>query len=276
MFETKKQPIGCKQTFTFTNLWINVKNEEGIKRMHSIADEISDLVLEFGGAYTGEHGDGIVRGAWAEKMFGKKLVRYFSDVKKTFDPNSIMNPGKIFNTPPMTSNLRYGTKYKTKTFETKLDWSKETNFSSAIEKCNGVGACRKMYSGAMCPSYHATQEEEHSTRGRANALRAAISGALPFEELSSGEKQRAWLAFALAQDRKILILDESINSLDHENTDMFFRILKKVSSDGKAILMCTHNLEMVSKYADNLLILKDKTITYEGPSKQNLSQMIYS
>jgi len=98
----------------------------------------------------------------------------------------------------------------------------------------------------------------------------------PFEELSSGEKQRAWLAFALAQDRKILILDESINSLDHENTDMFFRILKKVSSDGKAILMCTHNLEMVSKYADNLLILKDKTITYEGPSKQNLSQMIYS
>ena len=109
-----------------------------------------------------------------------------------------------------------------------------------------------------------------------NALRAAISGALPFEELSSGEKQRAWLAFALAQDRKILVLDESINSLDHENTDMFFRILKKVSSDGKAILMCTHNLEMVSKYADNLLILKDKTITYEGPSKQNLSQMIYS
>ena len=97
-----------------------------------------------------------------------------------------------------------------------------------------------------------------------------------FEALSSGEKQRAWLAFALAQDRKILVLDESINSLDHENTDMFFRILKKVSSDGKAILMCTHNLEMVSKYADNLLILKDKTITYEGPPKQNLSQMIYS
>lgn len=98
----------------------------------------------------------------------------------------------------------------------------------------------------------------------------------PFEELSSGEKQRAWLAFALAQDRKILVLDESINSLDYENTDMFFRILKKVSSNGKAILMCTHNLEMASKYADNLLILKDKTITYEGPPKQNLSQMIYS
>ena len=97
----------------------------------------------------------------------------------------------------------------------------------------------------------------------------------PFEELSSGEKQRAWLAFALAQDRKILVLDESINSLDHENTDVFFRILKKVSSDGKAILMCTHNLEMASKYADKLLIIKDKTIVYEGPSKQNLSQMIY-
>ena len=76
---------------------INVKNKEGIKRMHSIADEISDLVLEFGGAYTGEHGDGIVRGAWAEKMFGKKLVNYFSDVKKTFDPNSIMNPGVLID-----------------------------------------------------------------------------------------------------------------------------------------------------------------------------------
>ena len=97
----------------------------------------------------------------------------------------------------------------------------------------------------------------------------------PFEELSSGEKQRVWLAFALSQDRKILIMDESINSLDHQNTDMFFRILKKVSSEGKGILICTHNLEMASKYAYKLLIMKDKTIVYEGQSKQNLSQMIY-
>ena len=164
---------------------VNVKTKEGIDRMYQIANEVSDLVLEFGGAYSGEHGDGIVRGAWAKKLFGEKLIGHFREIKDTFDPLGIMNPGKIFDTPPMTENLRYGQKYKTTTFEETFDWTQENGFAGALEKCNGVGACRKVKAGAMCPSYQATLEEEHSTRGRANALRAAISGSLPFNEFSS-------------------------------------------------------------------------------------------
>ena len=164
---------------------VNLKKTAGIDLMYTIADEISDLVLEFGGSLSGEHGDGIVRGAWAEKMFGKELVSHFREVKDLFDPDGIMNPGKVFDTPDMRENLRYGAAYSAQTLPTKLDWSADGGFAGAIERCNGVGACRKVNAGAMCPSYMATREEEHSTRGRANALRAALSGALPIDEIRS-------------------------------------------------------------------------------------------
>jgi FAD/FMN-containing dehydrogenase/Fe-S oxidoreductase len=164
---------------------VNLKTAAGAKQMEKIADEISDLVLEFGGAMSAEHGDGIVRGVWSEKMFGKDLVQNFRDVKHAFDPNLTMNPGKIFDTPAMTENLRYGENYRTETIKTRLDFTAEGGFAGAIEKCNGVGDCRKVHAGAMCPSYQATREEENSTRGRANALRSAISGALPIAQLNS-------------------------------------------------------------------------------------------
>ena len=93
---------------------INPKTEVGINRMKAISDEISDLVLEFGGALSGEHGDGLVRSGYNEKMFGKQIYQAFKDVKKTFDPSTLMNPGKIVNSPPMTENLRFGTAYNTK------------------------------------------------------------------------------------------------------------------------------------------------------------------
>ena len=157
---------------------INLKKSEGINRMIKIADEISDLVKEFEGSMSGEHGDGIVRGVWTEKMFGTKLVDNFRELKKSFDPSGIMNPGKIFDTPKMGENLRYGTSYKMKKIETILDFSEEGGFEGAIEKCNGVGACRKINAGVMCPSYMATREEIHTTRGRANALRGALSGVI--------------------------------------------------------------------------------------------------
>ena len=164
---------------------VNLKKNAGIDTMYQIADEISDLVLEFGGSLSGEHGDGIVRGAWAEKMFGTELVNHFREVKDLFDPNSIMNPGKVFDTPDMRENLRYGSDYETAVIPTKLDWTADSSFAGAIERCNGVGACRKVNAGAMCPSYMATREEEHSTRGRANALRGALSGAIPLDEIRS-------------------------------------------------------------------------------------------
>ena len=157
---------------------VSLKDEAGIDRMIAIADEISDLVKEFGGSLSGEHGDGIVRGVWAEKMFGPELVQAFRDVKSAFDPQGIMNPGKIFDCPPMGENLRYGTEYSSTGMATTLDFSLDTDYAGAVEMCNGMGTCRKL-DGTMCPSFMATRDEEHSTRGRANLLRAALSGNLP-------------------------------------------------------------------------------------------------
>ena len=164
---------------------VNMKTREGIDQMARIANEISDLVLEFGGSLSGEHGDGIVRGAFADKMFGQELVQHFREVKNAFDPNGVMNPNKIFDTPPLTENLRYGPNYKPIAPPVRLDWRAEGGFVAAVEKCNGVGACRKVNAGAMCPSYMATREEKHTTRGRANALRAAMSGGLSTNNFTS-------------------------------------------------------------------------------------------
>ena len=152
--------------------------------MYSIADEISDLVKEFGGSLSGEHGDGIVRGAWTEKMFGPEIYGMFRELKATFDPDGIMNPGKIIDCPPMTENLRYGPAYEARSLPSRLDFSMDANFAGAVEMCNGMGACRKL-DGTMCPSFIATREEEHSTRGRANLLRAAMSGKLPEGAITS-------------------------------------------------------------------------------------------
>ncbi len=163
---------------------VNLKTQEGLDAMVSIADEIGDLVKEFGGSLSGEHGDGIVRGVWTEKMFGPAIYRAFQQVKETFDPRGIMNPGKIIDCPPMTENLRYGPGYKALALDTRLDFSAEDGFGGAVDLCNGMGACRKD-DGVMCPSYMVTREEEHSTRGRANLLRSVLAGALPPDTLRS-------------------------------------------------------------------------------------------
>lgn len=163
---------------------INIKLQTGLDKLVSIAEAVSDLVLEFGGSNSGEHGDGIVRGVFSEKMFGPKIYEAFRKLKYTFDPNNIMNPGKIIDCPPMTQNLRIGPNYRALEFDTKMDFSEDGGFARAVELCNGVGACRKV-GGTMCPSYMVTREEEHSTRGRANLLRSILSGALPHSEFTS-------------------------------------------------------------------------------------------
>ena len=157
---------------------ISLKNREGIDKMVSIGDAVSDLIKEFGGSMSGEHGDGIVRGVWTRKMFGDRIYNAFRELKHTWDPQDIMNPGKIIDTPLMTENLRYGSAYEPIHLETKLDFTSDFGFSGAVEMCNGMGACRKL-DGTMCPSFMATRDEEHSTRGRANLLRAALSGRMP-------------------------------------------------------------------------------------------------
>ncbi len=163
---------------------INLKTRQGIDGMLSIAEEVADLVLEFGGSLSGEHGDGIVRGVWTSKMFGPKLYDAFVELKNAFDPQGIMNPGKIVQCPPMDENLRYGASYKARHVTASLDFSKFGSYAGAVEMCNGMGACRKA-DGTMCPSYQVTKEEEHSTRGRANLLRAVLSGTMSKDGLAS-------------------------------------------------------------------------------------------
>ena len=163
---------------------VNLKTADGVAKFEAIANEVADLVLEFGGALSGEHGDGLVRGAFNEKMFGSELYQAFREVKKTFDPNSLFNPGRIVDTPPITSHLRYGAGYATPAPATFFDFSDFDGFGRAVEMCSGVGLCRKKREGTMCPSYMVTKEEAHSTRGRANALRLAMTGRLGDAKLS--------------------------------------------------------------------------------------------
>ena len=168
---------------------VNLKSETDIQKMHNIAREVRDLLMELDGAMSGEHGDGLVRSEWIESMFGPQIYQALTEVKKAFDPDGIMNPGKIVNAPPMTENLRFGADYNTIKIDTYFDFSSQDGFGRAIEMCNGVGACRKTLTGTMCPSFIGTREEEHSTRGRANALRSIISGALPHTEFTNERLQ---------------------------------------------------------------------------------------
>jgi FAD/FMN-containing dehydrogenase/Fe-S oxidoreductase len=163
---------------------VNLKTAEGVAKFEAIANEVADLVLEFGGALSGEHGDGLVRGAFNEKMFGSELYQAFREVKRTFDPQGIFNPGRIVDTPPITSHLRFGAGYQTPAPATFFDFSDHDGFGRAVEMCSGVGLCRKKREGTMCPSYMVTRDEAHSTRGRANTLRLAMAGQLGDAKLS--------------------------------------------------------------------------------------------
>jgi FAD/FMN-containing dehydrogenase/Fe-S oxidoreductase len=157
---------------------VNMKTEQGVRTFQAIAEEVSSLVLEFGGALSAEHGDGLVRSPFMEKMFGPVLYQAFREVKRTFDPEGIFNPGKIVDAPPLTENLRFGAGYQTPSPETWFDYDEYGGMGGAVEMCSGVGACRKKLAGTMCPSYMVTREEAHSTRGRANTLRLAMAGRL--------------------------------------------------------------------------------------------------
>ncbi len=164
---------------------INLKEAAGIQTMAAISEGVSDLVLKYGGNMCGEHGDGLARSALNTKIYGPELVRLFERVKDAFDPRGIMNPGKIVRAPALTESLRFGTGYTTHPVTTWFDFSTDGGYARAVEMCNGSGECRKLDTGTMCPSYMVTRDEEHSTRGRANALRAVLSGAVPADGLAS-------------------------------------------------------------------------------------------
>jgi len=154
---------------------LNLKDGGDVERMRRIAEAVSDLALEFGGAMTGEHGDGIVRSCWIEKMYGPRITAAFKEVKRLFDPQGILNPHKIVDPWPMTEHLRYGPSFATQSVKTHLDFAGYGGMAGLAGMCTGVGQCRQRLVGTMCPSYMATGDETHTTRARANALRIALS-----------------------------------------------------------------------------------------------------
>jgi FAD/FMN-containing dehydrogenase/Fe-S oxidoreductase len=155
---------------------IDLKSPRGLAQVRAIADEITDLVLEFNGTISSEHGDGRARTPFLERMYGPRMMEAFRALKRVFDPADRMNPGNIVGTPGLTEHLRYGARYRTWEPKTLLDFSERGGFAASVEMCNGVGQCRKTLEGTMCPSFMVTHDEEHSTRGRANAFRAVLSG----------------------------------------------------------------------------------------------------
>jgi FAD/FMN-containing dehydrogenase/Fe-S oxidoreductase len=163
---------------------IDLKTVEGVQRFEAIAAEVAELVLKYGGALSGEHGDGLVRSPFQEKMYGPALYQAFREIKRTFDPHNLLNPGKIVDAPPLVSNLRFGLPYRTPEVPTTFDFSADGGMARAVELCAGVGECRKKRGGTMCPSYQATCDEQHSTRGRANTLRLALTGQLDMAGLT--------------------------------------------------------------------------------------------
>ena len=166
---------------------LNLKQELEVKKMREIAEEAFAMVREYKGSHSGEHGDGIVRSEFLEPMYGTRIVRAFEEVKDKFDPDGLFNPGKIVRPPKMDdrSLLRFKPGYTQVKVETAFDWSEWGGFASAAEMCNNNGACRKSDPGVMCPSYRATGDEQHLTRGRANTLRLALSGQLGPDALTS-------------------------------------------------------------------------------------------
>jgi FAD/FMN-containing dehydrogenase/Fe-S oxidoreductase len=170
---------------------LNLKLDKDVKAMRAIAEEAFAMVREYKGSHSGEHGDGLVRSEFHAEMFGERIISDFAEVKHRFDPQNVLNPGKIVDPPKMDdrSLFRYTPDYRVGELKTALDWSAWPGagggFQGAIEMCNNNGTCRKLEGGVMCPSYRATRNEKDVTRGRANTLRLAISGQLGPDALTS-------------------------------------------------------------------------------------------
>jgi FAD/FMN-containing dehydrogenase/Fe-S oxidoreductase len=168
---------------------LDTSEPEGVKRMRRIAEEVAELVDELGGSISGEHGDGLSRSEFLEKMYGPELVQAFAEVKRAWDPEGMLNPGVIVDPAPMDEQLRIGPGRERLPLGTNLDFTEQGGFVAAVELCNGSGFCRKKNTGTMCPSFMVTLDEQDSTRARANMLRSVLDGTLPPEELT-GEKMK--------------------------------------------------------------------------------------
>ena len=164
---------------------LDLKTARGLATLDHLSEAIFTLVLKHGGVLSSEHGDGLARSGFNQRLFGPAVYGMFKDLKQAFDPQNILNPGKVVGPLPSPSQLRYGPGYSPSLPAARFAYPLDGDIQRAIEQCNGVGVCRTLGSGSMCPSYRVTLEERDSTRGRANALRAALDGRLPLADLAS-------------------------------------------------------------------------------------------
>lgn len=174
---------GCLHVRPF----IDTKRSSEIEKMVRISRASMELVRSLGGSVSSEHGDGLARSWLNRDILGPELYEANRELKRCFDPHNIMNPGKVVDAPPMDENLRFGAGYRTEAVEEQLDFSLDGGFARSIELCTGMGTCRKTLTGTMCPSFMVTFDEKDSTRGRANALRAAMSGRIGSDQLYSDQ-----------------------------------------------------------------------------------------
>ena len=173
--------VGCLHIRPFVDLSTPGQPE----LMRVVAEEVRDLVLEYGGVNSSEHGDGLARSEFNRRVFGDTLYAAMQETKRLFDPQNRMNPGKIVDAPAMTDHLRDAAQPPAPTLTTRLRFDAPGGMRGAADRCMNIGLCRKASTGVMCPSYMATREEEHSTRGRANALLHALSMPDPRAALGS-------------------------------------------------------------------------------------------
>lgn len=167
---------------------INLNHPEGLDLFRNIAAETAQIVKRYGGSLSGEHGDGRLRGPFVERMLGSEVFGLLRDIKGSFDPDGVFNPGKIVDTEPIDAQLRISPATPRPKFDTVFDWSADQGLLRAAEKCNGAGACRKSPGrGTMCPSYMATRDERDTTRARANLFRQVLTAADPREGFADAE-----------------------------------------------------------------------------------------
>jgi FAD/FMN-containing dehydrogenase/Fe-S oxidoreductase len=170
---------------------VNTKTVEGLETYEAIADEVTDLVVKYGGSVSGEHGDGRARTQWNRKLYGDHLWNVFRDLKTAFDPDWLLNPGNVCGDHDMTEHLRFSPDYEFDAgFDPAMNWDNENGFQGMVELCHGCAGCRgpqETTGGVMCPTFRASEEEIQTTRGRANMLRQAMSGDLREEEMFTDE-----------------------------------------------------------------------------------------
>ncbi|MEE4637611.1 MAG: FAD-linked oxidase C-terminal domain-containing protein, partial [Wenzhouxiangella sp.] len=160
---------------------LDLRKPEGLEKMKAMAQDVAELVRDYRGSLSGEHGDGLARAQFLGTVLGPEMVGLLEQVKQIWDPDGLFNPGKIVFAPPMDQNLRYSPDWRPAEVETVFRFRESNGFAEAIERCNGAGACRKLdfSGGAMCPSYRASLDEKDTTRGRANLLRQMFTGQNP-------------------------------------------------------------------------------------------------